>query len=349
VYRNSTKDLLVEVPVPIESGYSLQLQNVGSTTSRGVEFQLISNIFSRKNFTWDATINASLNKVKVESLGEYQDGYLRNSGWGFSNSPSDFIVREGELLGSMFGFTTNGYYTIDQFDYANGVYTLKPGVASNQSFTGAAPQPGRLRFKDLDSDGDIDEDDQSIIGNAQPKIFGGLNQQLRYKNFDLGIFVNYQFGNDVYNANKIEFTSGYQTNSNVLAINNNRWRTVDAQGNVVTDPTELAKLNANATLWSPGIASNSYMLHSWAIEDGSFVRINNVTLGYNIPGSFAKRMGMQSVRFYATVNNLAVFTNYSGYDPEVSTRRRTPETPGVDYSAYPRSRSFVFGVNLSLQ
>ena len=164
----------------------------------------------------------------------------------------------------------------------------------------------------------------------------------------MSVFINYQFGNDVYNANKLEFTSGYQPNANMLAIMNDRWRNVDAQGNVVTDPAELAKLNANASIWTPSTTSTSFILHSWAVEDGSFVRIQNVTLGYTLPSSLLKRMRMQSLRFYATVNNLAVFSNYSGYDPEVSTRRGSPETPGVDYSAYPRSRAFVFGLNLSL-
>lgn len=347
-YRNTTKDLLIEVPVPTESGYTTQLQNVGSTSSRGVEMQLTANIFSKKDFTWTASLNASFNRVKVESLGTFQDFYFRNSGWGFSNSPADYLIKKGELLGSMYGFVTDGFYTLDQFDYANGVYTLKSGIASNQTYTSAVPQPGRLRFRDLNGDGEIDEADKTIIGVAQPKLFGGLNQQLRYKNFDLSIFVNYQFGNDVYNANKLEFTSGYQPNANMLAINNNRWRTVNEQGVVVTDPAELAKLNANASLWIPSTASTSFILHSWAVEDGSFVRINNVSLGYTLPVSIAKSIRLQNARIYATVNNLAVFTNYSGYDPEVNTRRRTPETPGVDYSAYPRSRSYVVGINLSL-
>ena len=348
VYRNTTENLLVEVPVPTSSGYTTQLQNVGATSSRGVEFQLSAAVVAKRDFTWDVNFNASFNKVKVESLGTFQDFYYRNSGWGFSNSPADYIVKEGELLGSMYGFVTDGFYTLNDFDYTNGAYVLKSGIASNQSYTSAAPAPGRLKFTDLNNDGAITEDDKKIIGVAQPKLFGGINQQFRYKNFDLSIFVNYQVGNDVYNANKLEFTSGYQGNANLLDIMNNRWKTINANGVVVTDPAELAKLNAGAELWIPGVASNSFILHSWAVEDGSFARINNITLGYNLPQNIVDRIKMRSARIYATVTNLAVLTNYSGYDPEVSTRRRTPETPGVDYSAYPRSRSVVFGLNLSL-
>jgi len=347
VYKNTTRDLLVDVPVPTSAGYTTQLQNVGSTVSKGLELQLGASIVAKKDFSWDANFNASFGRVKVESLGAFQNFYYRNSGWGFSNSPADYIVKEGEYIGSMYGFVTDGMYTLNDFDYNNGTYALKQGIASNQNYTSAAPVPGLVKFKDLNSDGVIDEKDKKIIGVAQPKVFGGLNQQFRYKNFDLSVFINYQFGNDVYNANKLEFTSGYQGNANLLAIMNNRWRNVNDQGQVVTDPAELAKLNQNATLWTPSTSSTSFILHSWAVEDGSFVRINNISLGYTLPASLLQSARLQTARIYFTVNNLAVITNYSGYDPEVSTRRKTPETPGVDYSAYPRSRSFVAGINLS--
>jgi TonB-linked SusC/RagA family outer membrane protein len=348
VFKNETRDLLVDVPVPTSSGYTTQLQNVGSTETKGAEFQLGAGIIAKKNFTWDASFNASFGRVKVKSLGAFQDFYFRNSGWGFSNSPADFIVKEGEYIGSMWGFITDGYYTINDFNYSGGVYTLKPDVASNKNYTSADPAPGRLKFRDINGDSVINEADKTIIGVAQPKLFGGLNQQFRFRNFDMSIMINYQFGNDVYNANKLEFTSGYQGNANLLSLMNDRWRTTNAQGEVVTDPVELAKLNQGATLWIPPTSSTSFLLHSWAVESGSFVRIQNVTLGYTLPASILRRAKLQSLRIYGTINNLAIFTNYSGYDPEVSTRRRTPETPGVDYSAYPRSRSFIIGINLSL-
>ncbi len=346
-YRNNTKDLLINVPVPTSSGYTTQLQNIGSTVSKGLEFQLNAGIISSKDFNWDANFNASFGRVKVESIGNFQDYYFRNSGWGFSNSPADFIVREGDYIGSMWGFITDGYYTLNDFDYAAGVYTLKPGVANNMDYTSAAPAPGRVKFRDINNDGEIDEDDKSIIGVAQPKVFGGLQQNFRYKNFDLSIFFNYQFGNDVYNANKLEFTSGYQGNANLLSMMNNRWTNVNSMGEVVTDPAELAKLNGGAELWMPSTSSTSFLLHSWAVEDGSFVRLNNISLGYTLPSALLRKARIASARIYVTASNLAVFTNYSGYDPEVSTRRGSPETPGVDYAAYPRSRAYVVGLNLS--
>jgi hypothetical protein len=161
------------------------------------------------------------------------------------------------------------------------------------------------------------------------------------------VFVNFQYGNDVLNANKLEFSSGYTVNSNLLSIMDGRWRNVNAQGEVVTDPGELAALNANATIWSPLTTASSFYVHSWAVEDGSFLRINNITLGYTLPEAIRSRLKLSNFRIYATVNNLAVITNYTGYDPEANTRRRTPLTPGVDYAAYPRSKGYVMGVNLS--
>ena len=133
----------------------------------------------------------------------------------------------------------------------------------------------------------------------------------------------------------------------MLAIMNDRWTNVNAQGQVVTDPAELAALNQNATIWEPLRSASSFWLHSWAVEDGSFLRINNVTVGYTLPQHILSKYKIQRFRIYATGNNLGIFTRYTGYDPEVNTRRRTPMTPGVDYSAYPRSRLFLGGINIT--
>ncbi len=353
VYKNTTRDLLVNVPVPTSSGYTEQIQNVGATRNTGVEIQLNGTPIANSTFTWRANFNISFNKNKIETLGPFQRAFLFSSGWAGGNQPFDYLVRVGEPVGTIWGLLTDGYYTIDDFDYAGGVYTLKSGAPDNSSVTATPPQPGVLKFKDISGpegkpDGVVDNFDRTIIGNTQPKFFGGFNQQFTYKNFDLSVFVNFQVGNDVYNANKLEFTSGYTINSNILDMMNNRWRTIDNEGQVVTDPAALAALNANATLWQPLRSAASFYVHSWAIEDGSFLRVNNVTLGYTLPRKLMSRIQVNNFRVYATVNNLYILTNYSGYDPEVNTRRNSPLTPGVDYSAYPRSRAYIVGVNLSL-
>jgi hypothetical protein len=174
--------------------------------------------------------------------------------------------------------------------------------------------------------------------------------------------VNFSYGNDIYNANKLEFTNGFTPNSNLLKIMENRWRVVtetgetaqftNTSGSVTTiygiSPDRLGALNANATIWQParGTGAAAFLPHSWAIEDGSFLRFNNLTIGYSLPVRSLTKIKMSKLRFYMTANNLAVLTNYSGYDPEVSVRNN-PLTPGLDYSAYPKSRSFIFGINAS--
>ena len=125
-----------------------------------------------------------------------------------------------------------------------------------------------------------------------------------------------------------------------------RFTFINNNGVRVTDPSELSKLNANAEIWTP-VRVQRWWLHSWAVEDGSYLRFNNITIGYTLPKNALDRMKMTTLRVFATVNNLATITNYSGYDPDVTSRRSDPLTPGVDFAAYPRSRTWVFGVNVT--
>lgn len=346
-YENRMKDLLLNVPIASTYGYGLQQQNVGMTVNKGYEIQLNAAVVKNKNFTWNATFNLSSNKNTILELGPDQYRIPAYSGWGVTGQLNDYVLEVGLPVGAMWGLETDGFYKVSDFDYdpSTQKYTLKTGVVDNTKIIGA-PQPGSIKFKDLDGDGIVDPDhDTKVIGNATPKFTGGLNQQFTYKNWDLSIFLNFVYGNDIMNANKIEFTNGYTQNSNLLGIMKDRWRTVNEAGELVTDPAQLEALNANAKLWKPLTGAGAFYLHSWAIEDGSFLRINNVSLGYNFPVKAIRKVGMKKLRLYVTANNLAVFTSYSGYDPEVNARRKDPFTPGVDYSAYPRSRMYMFGLN----
>jgi len=312
--------------------------------------------------------NISFNKNRIEDLGG-SNFFTDPSGWS-ADSGHDYIVKVDESMGLMYGFVTDGFYTVSDFEIntetgeflrdGNGAYVLKPGVADNRGITFAGFGPGSYKFKNLADPTDaagssIDdgskvtfENDRTIIGDANPKHFGGVNLMASYKNFDASVFLNWVYGNDIYNANKVEFTSAYYKYTNLLSEMNssNRWMTVDDMGAVVTNPDDLAALNANATMWTP--PQGRYLFHSWAVEDGSFLRVNNITLGYTLPKQWVSKVKIQNLRIYGTVNNVFTFTKYSGFDPEVDTRRRTPMTPGVDYSAFPRSRSVIFGLNLNL-
>jgi len=346
IYKNSAEDLLLAVAIPPTTGYTSQLQNIGATSNKGIEIQLGATPVQKKNFSWNSNFNIAFNKNRVESLGGVQS-QTRNSGWQGSDGQDDYLVEVGRPIGLMYGFVTDGFYKIDEFDYnsTTGVYTIKPGIAVNGVY--GAAQPGSLKWKDLNGDGAITVDgDRQVIGDANPDFTGGWSNQFTYKNFDLSVFVNFVVGNDIYNANKIEWTDGAFPNLNMLEIMKDRWTNIDANGNRVTDPTELAKLNANAKIWTP-VRVQRWWLHSWAIEDGSYLRLNNITLGYTLPQNLLSKIKISNFRIYATVNNLTTITNYSGYDPDVTARRSDPLTPGVDFAAYPRSRTWLFGVNVT--
>ncbi len=357
-YVNDSRDLLLRVPIAQTYGYSTQQQNIGKTQNKGWEFQLNVNVIRKKEFNWNASLNMSFNNNEIKGLGINQNSFFPAASWGVSGQPTDYIVKIGSPVGSMWGLVNDGFYTTNDFNYntTTGQYTLKPEIPNAAGIIGTV-QPGSVKFKDLNTDGIIDiNNDRQIIGNPTPKFTGGFNQQFTYKNWDASIFFNFSYGNDIYNANKVEFTNGYTNRSNMLDIMANRWKTVDANGarlqwvanNLVygVAPEQLAAANANATIWQPLVGSGAFYPSSWAIEDGSFLRLNNITLGYSLPIKTLVKLKISKLRIYASGNNLALFTNYTGYDPEVSVRS-SPLTPGLDYSAYPRSRSFVFGVNVT--
>lgn len=346
IYKNTAKNLLLDVAIPPTTGYTSQIQNIGSTSNRGVEFQLNTTPISNKNLTWTSNFNISFNKNRVESLGGVTQ-IERNSNWQGSDGVPDYLVKVGQPVGQMYGFITDGFFKVNEFDYNATLrtYALKAGIPFNGVY--GVPQPGMLKWKDLNGDGVITSDgDRTVIGNANPEFTGGWNNQFTYKNFDLSVFVNFVYGNDVYNANKIEWTDGAFANINMLDIMKDRWTNINAAGQRVTDPAELTALNANAKIWSP-VRVQRWWLHSWAIEDGSYLRFNNLTIGYTLPKEISAKGKMSSLRFYGTINNLGTITNYTGYDPDVTARRSDPLTPGVDFAAYPRSRTVVLGLNVT--
>jgi TonB-linked SusC/RagA family outer membrane protein len=350
-YQTDTNDLLLLARIPQTTGYEYQFQNSGSTTNKGVEFSVGSTIINKENFNWKFDANISANRNVIKSLGNSAsataNSYLYPSGW--QNNLNDFLVQVGKPVGTYWGYVTAGRYEISDFDYntTTQVYTLKAGVpnASAAANGAKAIQPGDLKLADLNGDGIIDNKDMTDLGSAQPKFYGGFSQTFRYKNWDMSLMFNFSVGNKVYNANKIEYSTQYQyRDNNMLAEVADRWRWFDDAGNKVNDPTALAALNANTTGWTP--PAGAYFLHSYAIEDGSFLRLNNLTIGYSLGKDFTKQLGLSNFRLYFTMNNVFTVTGYSGYDPEANTRRN-PLTPGVDYAAYPRSRFILSGVDIT--
>jgi len=349
VYKNVTKDLLIRFPTP-GTGYDSQYRNMGEIQNTGVEASLNIAAIEKENYGLNVSFNIGFNKNRINSLGELED-FGTNTNWASTQIGNDYFVQAGGPIGLMYGYQNDGRYEVSDFDYnpATGQYTLLAGVADNSAVIGEV-RPGSLKLKDINGDGIVNVDDNTVIGNANPKHTGGMVLSGYAYGFDFSAAFNWSYGNDIYNANKIEFSTSNQNgqyrNLSTTMADGTRWTNLNpTTGQLVTDPAQLEALNANTSLWSPYM--QNYVFSDWAVEDGSFIRLNTLTLGYSIPKSITTQIGVDKLRFYATANNVFIITNYSGLDPEVSTRRRTPLTPGVDYSPYPRSRQLLFGLNVN--
>ncbi len=350
-YLNNTKDLLIEFPVA-GTGYDTQYRNMGETENKGLELSLNWVALEKKNYGLSFNFNIGFNKNKIKSLG-IMDDFGAATGWASTEIGDDFWISKGGSVGEMYGYVSDGRYEVSDFegyDADSEKWILKDGVADNSTIVGDL-RPGMIKLKNLvGDDNQVTIDDRTIIGNANPLHTGGFTINGRLYDFDFSAIFNWSYGNDIYNANKIEYTTStpryqYRNLIDVMA-SGKRWINIDeATGELVNDASLLSGMNANTTMWSPYMSK--YVFSDWAVEDGSFLRLSTLTLGYTLPSDILKKMKIQNLRFYVTGYNVFLLTNYSGFDPEVSTRRKTALTPGVDYSAYPRSRQIVFGVNLN--
>ena len=343
-YLNKSSNLLLNSKVPASSGYTTMLRNIGKTRNIGLDLTISSVNIQNENLVWSTDFNMSLNKNKIEALSG-EDYFLEEAQFGFNQNTHKIAV--GEPIGQFYGFKTIGLYQVDDFNYdsASGTYTLKDGVPVRDGV-----QPGYWKFEDVNKDGVVDDNDRTVIGNANPLVYGGINNSFSFRGFDLSIFFTYSIGAEVLNATKLNNTLIGGTNRNALNVANssNRWMTIDSDGNKVDNLELLKQINQGKTVASVAdLQQGSYYVHSWAVENASFLRLSNLTLGYTFPHKIIKNWNIKKLRLYFTGNNLFVATPYSGFDPEVSTKGNNL-TPGVDFGAYPRNRSFVFGLNITL-
>ncbi len=349
-YWNTTKDLLIEFPVS-GTGYDTQYRNMGETSNKGVELSLTWNAIDKKNFGLSLSGNIGFNKTKIEDLGIMND-FGMNSRWASTEIGQDYWIAVGGAVGQIRGYVNDGRYEVSDFtgyDAATDTWMLKEGVADGTAILGKI-RPGTMKLKKIADDGTnvIGENDQRIIGDVNPDCTGGFALNARLYGFDLSANFNFSVGNDIYNANKIEYTSTskyqYRNMIDVMA-DGKRWTNLNPDGTLCNDPAMLEALNANTSMWSPYM--KSMVLTDWAIEKASFLRLNTLTLGYTLPKELVKKAYINSLRLYASVYNVFCITNYSGFDPESDCIRTSNLTPGVDYSGYPRSRQFVIGLNLN--
>lgn len=348
-YWNSTTDLLMNFPTP-GTGYDSQYRNMGETRNRGMEFTLNWVVIDRKNVGLNISGNISFNHNKIISLG-LMNNFGASSGWASTEIGTDYWIEKGGAVGKMYGYVSDGRYEVSDFTGYNETtkkWILKDGVADATGVVGAL-RPGSMKLKNLtEGDSIITVADRKIIGDANPLHTGGLTLNGRVYDFDISASFNWSYGNDVYNANKIEYTSTskYQYRNMLTDMETGkRWTNLKDDGTISNNADELAAMNAGTTMWSPYMAR--YVFTDWAVEDGSFLRLNTLSVGYTLPKKVVKSLRLSSLRLYTSAYNVFCLTKYTGLDPEVSTRRQTPLTPNVDYSPYPKSRQMIVGVNLS--
>ena len=353
-YWNNTKDLLIQFPVQ-GTGYDYQYRNMGETRNTGFEASLTWNAIDKKDFGLSISANVSFNKNKVLDLGQLESIDNIQTSWASTEIGQDYIIKVGEPIGQIYGYMQNGRYEVSDFDIAasqaQGKWVPKEGVADATTVLGTSIMPGMMKIVDTNGDGKISQEDRTIIGDTNPACIGGFNINARAYGFDLAANFNWSIGNDVYNANKLQFTQTGKANVYWNLIDEmaagKRWTYINANGDLLdwNNAEELANLNTTTTMWTP--YTTKYILTDYGVEKASFLRLATLTLGYSLPKSLLKKVFINSLRVYATCYNVFCITNYSGSDPEVSSVRKTNLTPGVDYSAYPKSRQFVIGLNVN--
>ena len=335
-FIKNTKDLLLAQELAHVTGHSTQYQNIGKIQNRGIELNLSSTNIQTKSFTWSTNFNISFIRNELKSLESGANYKTTRSGFDGNFTQDDYIAMVGSSLGLIYGYEFDGIYQSSDFyidgytDANNPKYILKEGVVNNTRYTDAdGLRPGVVKYKDQNGDGIITSEDRTVIGNALPKWYGGITNTFNYRGIDLSFMFQFNYGNDIYNATRLYATQTRNGRRNMMAEVADRWSETNASNKVPS---------------VKGYITND--VYSRFVEDGSFLRLKNVTLGYTLPHKWTKKFYVSKLRVYASGQNLFCINGYSGYDPEVSTAGSNPMTPGLDWGAYPKSRVFTFGIDL---
>lgn len=318
-YNKKTEDLLYQVPLPEYTGYSNMYRNIGSIRNRGFEFS-VSTVNFRGKFNWNTDFNISFNRNKILHLEGGDVIYSSIPGHLISSSSSQ-ILREGLPVGSFFGWIYDGVY--QENDDFSAEPKKKPGDVKYRDVTGRDANGNLTGIPN----GVVDSDDRTIIGDPNPDFTFGFNNDFRYKDFDLNIFIQGSVGNDIVNYTRMELDAMMgKANATTDALN--RWTPTNTNTNVPR-----------------ASASHSYQMSTRWVEDGTYIRLKNIALGYSLPGKLLKSISLSKCRFYFSAQNILTITDYSGYDPEVGFNNSNRNI-GLDYGTYPNVKSYTFGVQI---
>ncbi len=324
-YQGTTNRLLLARPLVGSSGFLSITENIGSMENRGIDIGLNTENVRTKNFTWSTNFNLSF----------FDNEIVKLAGTPFAAGFASWVA-EGEALGSFRGFRVEKVFqTQEEIDALNARARELRGSAT-AVYQSTLTRPGDLMFKDLNGDGVISNDDQEILGNANPTFFGGLTNNLSAFGFDLSFFFQFSYGNLIYN-NTNAFAEGMNSIFGQFASVSNRW-TPD-------NPTDNIRY-PRAVFGDP---NNNRRVSDRFLEDGSYLRLKNVSLGYNLPSEMLSKLKLTRFRVYVTGQNLLTFTKYSGFDPEVNTFTTGANAniaPGTDFLTFPQARIVLAGINI---
>lgn len=325
-YNKLTTNLLMPRELPTYSGLSSIIDNIGSMRNRGVEFSISGDPYVGK-ISWNTSLNVSANRATVVDLGGVgRIGFASGGSGGQSVNSTFMYLVKGQPYGQMVGYGYQGVWKVSE---------SREAAAFGQL-------PGDPRYEDVNGDGIINSKDEKIIGNSMPKFVFGWSNKVTYTNFDLIVLIQGTQGNDIFNITRIALESPGGTSANLL----NRWSLDNQNSSIPAIIDQRTRDNAALTskIRIPGSAANR---NSRWVEDGSYVRLKNITVGYNLPITVAKRMHLSNLRVYASATNLLTITKYTGFDPEVSSYTGNDAQLGSDFNTYPQSRIFNIGVNIS--
>ena len=323
-YNKVTEDLLLAADMAPSTGYPTAMKNVGSVLNQGWEFTMNAQPVKEKNFVWDMSFNISFNKNMVLALAEGQSAMLTNARFDQAYTGANYIAKVGMPIGMMYGYVYEGTYKPEDFEDGS----LRPGIPHFASENNT--QPGFPRYADLNGDGIINDDDQTIIGRGDPVHTGGFTNTFTFHGVDISIFFQWSAGNDILNANRLFFENGNKSKDlNMYAAYADRW----------------TPENPDSDIPCVSNSGSNKVFSSRVIEDGSYFRLKNLSIGYTFPDAMVKKAKMSKARLYFSAQNVFTVTSYSGYDPEVSVKN-SALTPGLDFSAYPRAMTFNFGVSI---
>ena len=339
LYYKQTRDLLLVESIPAYTGYTTRWSNVGAVDNKGLEISLAAAVVDYKDFKWNSSYNMSFNRSEVKNLGERNEMILSATG----PSASDFgLLRVGLPIGTWYGYETDGLFrTQAEIDALPNEY-VSLGLEKSKI------EPGRQRYVDQNNDNVIDEQDRVPLGNSQPKFTGGWQNEFSYKGLTLMVAMEFSYGRKLFNATALQLEKCAASDNETLRFFNNRWTPTlyDMQtGEMVWQGNE-------DNSWLPGISYSgpreTYCKDTY-IEDGSYLRISDLTISYDLPKRWVAKIGFSNLRIYAGIRNLWVFTGYTGYDPDVNSIGGTTGDllQGVDNGSYPRSRIYSIGANIS--